>query len=134
MQDQGRRKYLGVFLLTLFLCVGCAKLKYLPQLLTLKDLADNQEQTEQYIQEQDNKYTQLSQIVQSNEIQQYSDEQEILKAFGQPILMKSVIKDDEELNLWLYRKQMEYWRGEKVHLYFDRSGSLMTWEWIPAKK
>jgi len=100
------------------------------QLLTLKNLADEQGQLNDYIKEQDQKFERLVDEIRMGQLDHYADKSEIVKVFGDPIYVRTVVKNGQELESWLYRYSTEFFGAEKVYLYFDRSGELVISEYL----
>ena len=120
----------AVFILALIFLCGCAKLAHLEELLTLKSLSDNQVEQAKYIEAQDKKFKALLEAVENNRLDQYPNQRSFLKAFGQPIFTKKVKKENQQLEQWLYRYGAKFEGSEKVYLYFDDSGNLVSWKHI----
>jgi len=120
--------FAGVLLLS-----GCAKVRHLDQLLTLKGLADEQVQMNRYVKKQDENFESLVEEIQKGTRNRYSNKRKIRRAFGEPIFVRPVTDGDQELESWLYRYAAEFFGSEKVYLYFDASGSLVKSEYIEEK-
>ena len=114
------------FLGILFLFpMGCAKLQHMDELLTLKGIADEQKRQARYVQEQDQRFEKLRAVVQSGQIKKFSNQKQIASKFGQPIYTKTIEKDSQTLELWIYRYSVKYFDSDKVYLYFDQEGKLV---------
>lgn len=124
----------SIFLLVVCLTqIGCAKLKHLEQLLTLKHLSEEKDQMAQLVHQRDVQFEQIRSAVQNNQIADYSTKAEILAAFGEPIFSKEVWENDVFVEKWLYRYQLKYFDSDKVYLYF--SGDQLTrWEYREVPK
>ena len=109
---------------------GCAKVQHLDQLLTLKDLADEQTQLNQYVKEQNQKFELMVDEIKADTLDQYADKNEIIKTFGKPVYVNNVTEEDQELEAWLYRYATEFFGVEKIYLYFDHDGNLVKSEYI----
>lgn len=114
-------------------CGGCAKLEHLQELLTLKDMSDEQDRLDRYVKEQDKKFEELIAAVKSESIKNYSNNKIILKAFGEPIMREKITQNGQEMESWLYRYAKIYFGSEKVYLQFNPSGELVSWEYVPAQ-
>ena len=112
------------------LLIGCAKVSHLDQLLTLKDLADEQVQLGQYVQEQDQNFELMLEEVKAGTLSRHSNKRNIQRAFGDPVYARNVTEDDQELESWLYRYATQYFGVEKVYLYFDLDGNLVKSEYV----
>jgi len=104
---------------------GCAKVQHLDQLLTLKGLADEQAMLGRYVEEQDQKFERMIEEVKAGTLDQYLNKRKILRVFGDPIYIKHVSKNDQELESWLYRYSTEFFDSEKIYLYFDSDDNLV---------
>ena len=118
-----------IFAGCLLLC-GCSKVRHLDQLLTLKDLANEQTQLGQYVEGQDRNFELMLEEVKAGTLELYSNKRKIQRAFGDPVYARNVVEDDQELESWLYRYATQYFGAEKVYLYFDLDGNLVKSEYI----
>ena len=125
------RKVLSLGFILLFLS-GCAKLQHMDQLLTLKGVADEQKRQQSYIEKQDKKFEQLRESVQTDKIKKFSNQKQIFSKFGQPIYSRSIEKNGQTLELWVYRYMVQYFNSDKVNLYFDSDGKLVESAYEPA--
>lgn len=122
-----------LFIFSLFL-VGCAKLAHLQQLLTLKAYSQNQDLQAKHVKAQDQKFEELLEVVKTDSFDQYPDKKSFLKAFGDPVFLKKVVREGIPYDLWLYRYAVQLKGSEKVYLYFDKSGKLHDWKHVAAKQ
>ncbi len=118
-----------IFAGCLLLC-GCSKVRHLDQLLTLKDLENEQTQLGQYVEGQNRNFELMLEEVKDGTLELYSNKRKIQLAFGDPVYARSVVEDDQELESWLYRYATQYFGAEKVYLYFDLDGNLVKSEYI----
>ena len=118
--------------LGLMVFMGCAKLEHLDQLLTLKDLSDEGDRLDKYVQAQDSKFELLVGAVKKNTLKRNSHKNKILKIFGDPVYTEEISKDGQKVQQWLYRYAKNFFDGEKVYLYFDARENLIDYEYIPA--
>ena len=119
--------------LMLMICLivsGCSKVSHLDQLLTLKDLADEQEQMGKQIQAQDQKFEMMLDEMKAGTLNQYANKSKISRAFGGPIYMKTVQQDDHWRDVWLYRYAGKFFGSEKIYLYFDADDNLVGSEYF----
>lgn len=120
----------GIFLFVgLIYLTGCAKLQHLDQLLTLKDLSEEQDKLGRHIEQQDQKFELLVQAVKANQLERYPGKRHILKRFGEPVYSRPIERNGQALELWLYRYSTQFFDSEKVYLYFDSSDRLVDWEY-----
>ena len=122
-----------ILFLTMVVLSGCAKVKHLDQLLTLKDLADEQDKMGQYVENQDQRFELMLSEVQAGTLDQYLNKRKIVRTFGEPIHVKHVNKNDQKLESWLYRYSTQFFDSEKIYLYFDLDDNLVESEYIEKK-
>ena len=67
--------------------------------------------------------------VKAGTLERHSNKKRIQRAFGDPVYARNVVKDDQELESWLYRYATEYFDVDKIYLYFDLDGNLVTSEY-----
>jgi len=107
--------------------------KHLDQLLTLKGLADEQAEMNQLIEEQDQKFELMLKEIQAGTLDQYLNKRKVLRAFGDPIYVKDVQKNNQELESWMYRYSTEFFNSKKIYLYFDSDDNLVESEYKGRK-
>jgi len=109
---------------------GCAKISHLDQLLTLKGLADEQVQMGKQIDEQDQKFEMMLSEMKEGTIDQYLNKRKIVREFGEPIYIKIVKRDDQQMEIWLYRYATKFFGSEKIYLTFDSDDNLVKSEYM----
>ena len=107
--------------------IGCSKNSHFKRLMTLKGIADEQKSIGQFVQEQDKRFDELAQVVQSGDIQQYKGHDDIQEDFGKPVFQREVMRKGMKQNMWVYRYATKYFNANKVYLYFDESNNLVDW-------
>ncbi|MBF0532857.1 MAG: hypothetical protein HQL23_07170 [Candidatus Omnitrophica bacterium] len=117
-------KTLGWLLIGLAFC-GCAKLQYLPELLTLKDLSESKARTTLYIDSQNQKFANMLAAAKRGELKQYHTKKEFQTAFGDPVMTRSIQRGGKILTECLYRRQTDYFARDKIYLYFDKEDRLV---------
>ena len=118
-----------IFTVCLFLG-GCAKVGHIDELLTLKDLANEQDQIGQYVEEQDRNFELMLKEAKAGTLDDYSNKRNIQRAFGEPVYARNVAQDNQEIESWLYRYATKYFGVEKIYLYFDLDGNLVKSEYV----
>jgi len=116
------------FILGVLFISGCSAAQHAEQLLTLKALADEQDNLQQVVDRQNQRFEALLELFKSAQHERYKKEKDFRKHFGAPIYKKEVIRNGEARTLWVYRYSTQYFDSEKVHLYFDSKGKLSEWE------
>lgn len=112
---------------------GCAKIQHMDQLLTLKSLADEQTQLNKYTEGQDKKFELLLVEVKAGTLKRYPTKKQILRAFGDPVYARGVLKDGRALESALYRHSTNFFGAEKIYLYFDADGNLVQSEHVEGQ-
>lgn len=129
--NKGRNmKKILLIVVSILIFSGCAKLQHLDQLLTLKDMSDEQTRLQQYIEQQDKKFDKLLQAVKERTLVKNVRGQSIVRMYGEPLGKREVEKDGKKLERWNYRYQMKYFESEKVYLYFNEEKRLVGWEHV----
>ena len=123
-------KYIIILFLGLFVVSGCAKISHLDQLLTLKGLADEQEQLKLYVEEQDEKFNLMLEEMKAGTLGLYLNKGKIYRTFGDPVYVKKTNKNDQEMEIWLYRYATEFFDSEKIYLTFDSNENLIETEYV----
>ena len=119
-----------VFIISVVLLTGCAKLKHLDQLLTLKGLADEQAALAEYVDERDQQFESMLKEAKAGTLDQYRTKKEFRRIFGEPVYARTKQEGDQALEIWLYRYAAEFFGSEKIYLYFDPDGNLLKSEYM----
>ena len=116
-----------LFLCVIFFLAGCTQSKqlaHMDELLTLKGMSENRDEQAKYVDQQNKNFDQLLAVVRANRIKEFPNKNTILKEFGGPVIVSSVMENDQPAEQWLYRYATKYFDTEKVYLYFDAKGNL----------
>lgn len=127
-----RKKIWILIVMALSLC-GCAKVAHIRQLLTLDGLSKNQARQEKYVEQVDESFEKMLEVVQNGRTAEYPDQKSILKNFGKPIYVKDVLKGGKMFEQWLYRYAVLYDK-EKIYVDFNKDGKAVNWQLVPAKE
>ena len=123
-----------IFLVTIVIfSSGCMKLRQLAHLgpmLTLKSVSDNGEVKKQYVTEYDARFEQLLEAAKSGTLQQYSNQSDFLEHFGTPIYKRTMVRNAQMTEEWMYRYATKLSNSERVYLYFDDTGKLISWKHV----
>ena len=120
-----------MFILVLSFFTGCMQMQMLPylnQALVLKDFGAEKDAQHSYIKNADAKFDRMLAEFQSGEIQKYETEKDIIKAFGPPVLTKTVDIDGKIMKQDLYRYAIAHKGPNKIYVYYDQQGQLEKWE------
>ena len=123
-------QFLLISCLFLFATQGCF---FLPESLkTLKSVGDSQERIEAYLARQLKLFNQLLVDLKDEAIEPGISKARFIRVYGEPILSKEVgdLSGDTVL---LYRHPTEYFKSDRVYLYFDQEENLVRWEYKPKK-
>ena len=122
------KKYAIFLLILVFSSLGCQSLQKMDELLTLKDLAEDQEGIDQYVESQDALFKQMHEACGSAEFVQLQTKAEFGEKYGEPVYVEQGAGQTEWFSKWLYRKTVDYFGTERVVLYFDKDGNLVKYE------
>jgi len=117
-------RYLLVMLLLASVLSGCAKIRHLPQLLTLKGLMEEQVGLDAYIEFRNQKFKEMVDLYIKNRLKDYPDKQSIVNDFGEPIAVNQYSYNDQEFEEWLYRPPVTFFKTDMIYLYFDEENNL----------
>lgn len=107
---------------------GCNTLSNLDKFAQLKRYSNNQDQTDAYVEAVDHQYLRLKKAVTSEgSLSEFDSKEKILSAFGEPILIERKFYQGQEAERWLYRRAVDFWSGDKIYIYFNKSGSTLEW-------
>jgi hypothetical protein len=122
-----------VCLIIVLLC-GCAKLAHLDELLTLKSVSDNQRQIQIYLDKQEKGFNKLKEDIKNNRLKQGQFKRSIINKYSEPVLTEKPAPEDVGVKeILLYRHPTNYFKSERIYLYFDESSRLLSWELKPAE-
>ena len=122
-------KYFLTCLFVVFISAGCAKVKNLPQLLTLKGMMESGIATDAYVDEKERQFELLVTNFKENDLQGFSRAKDIIREYGEPIMIKDVLWRSVNLEQWLYRRPVKYSKTDRIYLYFDLDGNLVDKEY-----
>jgi hydroxymethylpyrimidine pyrophosphatase-like HAD family hydrolase len=109
---------------------GCSIVSHKNELLTLKGLGDEQVEMNKQVEEQNQRFERMLEEQKAGTLNLYLSKGKIVRTFGEPIYVKNVTQDDQDLELWMYRYATQFFGSEKVYLYFDSNEHLVKSEFI----
>ncbi|MDP8290439.1 MAG: hypothetical protein P9M02_05705 [Candidatus Susulua stagnicola] len=125
-----RLRFIIISCLILFFVSGCF---FLPESLkTLKSVGDSQNEIEIYLANQAKLFNKLLIDLRSECLEQGVSKESFINLYGEPILAKEVIDPPGGVRL-LYRYPTEYFKSDRVYLYFNQKENLVRWEYKPYK-
>lgn len=117
-----------------FLCVvlaaglcGCSVLNHMDQLMIMGDYARDKNVQNKVVDNIKVNYDALVTAIHSGKIKNYPDQTSILTNFGEPIEKRVINVQGQDQDRWLYREAIPQKAKDKVYLYFDRQGKLITY-------
>ncbi len=123
-----------VLLMSVLTFSGCAKLEHLDELLTLKDMSEEDDAQRAYVKAQDIKFEALVSEVQAGTLKKGLSQKEAVKSFGDPIVKRAIVRNGQDVEWWVRRYAMRFWDSDKVYLYFDKDKKLTDWEFVKYVK
>jgi hypothetical protein len=74
-------------------------------------------------------YNLLKKAMESGLLESGAADEEIIKKYGQPVMaMEDAVGDTVR---WVYKpSEADYFKGEKIYLFFDKDGKLNRWETV----
>lgn len=125
-------KKLFLIIFVTFLC-GCAA-RHVSEINRIQEYGANSDEQKRYVKEYNAKFDKLLESTKNGTISTYKTEADFEKNFGEPIFVKNVSGRSDYDVLWLYRYCEKLGGSEKVYLYFDAAGNLVSWEYVPGEK
>lgn len=111
---------------------GCATLSHMDELLTLKSVADSQNDIERYLAKQEKGFNKLLSDIKNNRLKVGITKKYIITTYSEPILVKSSDKDQTRGEILLYRHPTNYFKSDRIYLYIDENNRLIIWELKPT--
>lgn len=113
------------FLIGIIFLSGCGG-----ALGTLMELGGNEALKRKAVQEETHNFQVLKSAIIKNKIEKGISAAQALKKFGNPVLLYP----QGEGQRWVYKAADNDWfKGEKIYLFFDKNESLTGWECINCK-
>lgn len=122
-----------VCLIVVLFC-GCAKLAHLDELLTLKSVSDNRAQIENYLAKQERGFNRLKEDIKNNRLEQGELKRSVIAKYSEPALTKEAGPENVGIKeILLYRHPTNYFKSDRIYLYFEINNRLASWELKPAE-
>ena len=109
-------------------CSMAKKVQHLSELLTLKDYADSQDDIATDAAQQNQMFDEMVAVIQAGQFD-YQTRDAVMARFRHPVFRREVEYEGHVCEQWVYRHIRDF-SGDKVYLYFDGQGQLMTMEYI----
>jgi len=104
---------------------------FLPESLkTLKSVGDSQDEIEVYLAKQIQLFNKLLIDLKNKDLKLGISEANFIYIYGEPVLSKKLTQPPGGIKL-LYRHPTEYFKSDRVYLYFDQKDNLIRWEYKP---
>ena len=118
-----------------FLLLGCLLISALggcvvlsDELQALKDVGKSQVQINAYVRKQERRFLKLLKHYKRGWLRVGIAKSKIIAAFGEPVLVKN-LDDNLAKEVFLYRHPTNYFKSDKIYLYFDKLDKLVRWEY-----
>lgn len=123
-------RYIISFFFTAVLLAGC-NARHVTEIMRLQDAASNKKEQVCSIRSINKRFDALLEAVRDKTIDTYRTKEDFLEHFGEPIFVKRYIDPDEHAERWLYRYAEDFWKSDKIYIYFDAQGKVVQWEYQP---
>jgi hypothetical protein len=110
---------------------GCLFREDVHELLALKSVGDSQKQIDYYLTREDKLFARLLNDVKRGRLRPGIYKRSFIARYGDPVLSKELPSSAEAADVLLYRYSTKYFTSDKVYAYFDTSGKLTRWEYVP---
>lgn len=122
-----------LFCLAVLMLCGCAKLAHLDELLTLKNVSDNQRQIQIYLEKQEKGFTRLKDDIKNDRLTLGQFKRSIIDKYSEPVLIEKPEPESVGIKeILLYRHPTNYFKSDRIYLYFDENCRLASWELKPG--
>lgn len=109
-------------------------LPHMNELLTLKAYSEEKDAQSKQIEEQLRLFEKLLASVKDGSIRSYPNQEAVIQAFGPPVVTDRInYHFNQPLIRALYRHPIHKLAKDRVYLYFDVGGQLITSEHIPKE-
>lgn len=104
---------------------------FLPEnLKTLKNVGDSQKEINSYLSRQVKLFNRLLADLKRNALRPGISKERFIRIYGDPVISKEIAGPSGNTML-LYRHPTNYFKSDRVYLYFDREEKLLRWEYKP---
>ncbi|MDD3295743.1 MAG: hypothetical protein PHU64_00090 [Candidatus Omnitrophica bacterium] len=110
---------------------GCLFREDVQELLVLKRIGASQKQISNYLAREDKLFARLLDDIKRGRLRTGIYKRSFIARYGDPVLSKKLPSSAEDIDILLYRYSTKYFTSDKVYAYFDASGKLSHWEYIP---
>jgi len=121
-------RFLLLGYLFVFILGGCVVLS--DELQALKDLGKSQAQIDSYLKRKNRRFLKLLKHYKKGVLRIGISKSRIISVYGEPVLTKS-LDDSLVKEVFLYRHPTDYFKSDKIYLYFDKLDKLVRWEYRP---
>ena len=125
------KKYFLIISGIIFLALGlssCTAIKHLDELLTLKELGDEQSKMDAFVDQKNLNFEKVLQDARSKSLDAYQNQKQFLEEYGQPVLSRNIELEGQNVQQWIYRYETEFFNSDKIYVYFDKNKNLVRWE------
>ena len=130
----------GVWALTFFIllnsatvCAGKRYKKVKGGVGTLLELSRSRKEMKEVYEDETESFENVREAFKENRLKTGTPASEVVKEYGPPVV--EVPADSPGQTRWIYKRSgSDFFTGEKMNLYFDRTGGLVNAEHIEAEK
>lgn len=112
---------------------GCAFFTHYDEVMTLKNMGDNQARIKKYLDKQKTLFSKLRDDVKNNRLEKGSSQRRIVTKYGEPIHVRKEDSETDGNEVYVYRHPTEYFSSDLVYLYFNKNKKLTGWKILSAK-
>ncbi len=123
-------RYISLFFFTVVFLAGC-NARHAAEIMRLQDAASNKKEQIRVVRSINKRFDALLAAVRDKTIDTYKTKEDFLEHFGEPIFIKRYTDPDGYAERWLYRYAEDFWRSDKIYIYFDAQGKAVQWEHQP---
>ena len=90
-----------------------------------------QDANDRLVEVQEKAFRRMLKAHREDKLLEYADQKRVLKEFGEPIYVKNLINRDDLKVMWMYRRPVNFFDSDRVLLYFNASGKLVSYDYQP---
>lgn len=121
-----------VLMLSCLFLTACSVTQNIEEIKTLKSVAKSQEVIANDIYSYNQRFAQMIEDYHNNELKALTTQDDFQDAYGDPIAVW-LFDDNASGSKWLYRESANFFKSEKLYLYFDRNQNLTDIVYLPAR-
>lgn len=112
--------------------MACSVTQNMEEIKTLKSVAKSQEKIEKDIESYNKEFAQMIKDYRNNELDEAITQDDVRDTYGDPVAIWT-FDDPSATTKWLYRESTNFFKSEKLYLYFDYDQNLTDIVYHPAR-